>query len=212
MSFFTHHSRHSWPPYETSAKQARTRKDAKSEERSIDENPFSYFISPPLEENEGLQEDYFSAGIDNKPAQRPLSPFRRKHVDESPVTDPPKSPSTILRRWIRYMEVHHPSIYHSRQDEASRSKPVVPFIPPLDKPSERGREPDRSAEKVRGRKQVRSHSGRPRSWREPSADLWPVSEGCEGVEDTLSSGIEAENRLDKPLGRERRIRFVGEVV
>ncbi len=211
MSFFTHHSRHSWPPYETTAKQTRTRKDVKSEERSIDENPFSYFISAPLDDRDERQQDYFSAGIDDRPAQRPLLPFRRKQVDESNVTDAPKSPSTVLRRWIRYMEIHHPSIYHSRQDEGTRSKPVVPFIPPTNVPTERGREPDRSAETTRGRRQVRSHSGRPRSWREPSADLWPVSEGCEGVEETLPNGFGDVHRLDKPPARERRVRFVGEV-
>ena len=232
MSFFTHHSRHSWPPYETLARNPRSRTDRKSEDLSIDENPFSYFISPPADDAQELQEDYFSAGIDNAPDSTPL---HRGPTGESPVTHAPKSPGAILRRWIKYMETHHPYIYHRHQEEGPPPEPVVPFISPPNRPSpiathsprlpkpvennlssntssERGREADRIAEDIRGRKQARSRSGRPRSWREPSADLWPVSEAGEGDEETAPVRISHEKRLDSPPGREGRIKFIEEIV
>lgn len=213
MSFFTHHSRHSWPPYETPAKHARARNDRKSEDLSIDENPFSFFISPAADDDDDHEadEDYFSAGIDSEPT-RPRSPFRRSRTSEISVTDAAKSPAAVLRRWIKHMEARHPYLHHGRQDEGPPPMPVVPFIVPSDDRTERGREADRSAETMRGRKQVRSYSGRPRSWREPSADLWPVSEGCEGVEDTQTNRALGENRMNSPPARERRIRFAEEVV
>lgn len=211
MSFFTHHSRHSWPPYETPAKHPRAGNDRKSEDLSIDENPFSFFISPPAADERESDEDYFSAGIESKPTP-PHSPFRRNRMDESSVTEGAKSPASVLRRWIKYMEARHPYLSHRRQIEGPPPKPVVPFIVPSDDTTERGREADRSAESARGRKQVRSHSGRPRSWREPSADLWPVSEGCEGMEETPHTRTGDESRLNSPSPRPRRIRFVDEVV
>jgi len=211
MSFFTHHSRHSWPPYETPAKHPRPGNDRKSEDLSIDENPFSFFISPPADDDRESDEDYFSAGIDSKPTP-PASPFRRSHTNESSVTDGAKSPAAVLRRWIKCMEARHPHLSHRRQLEEPPPKPVVPFIVPSDNSAERGREADRSAETIRGRKQVRSHSGRPRSWREPSADLWPVSEGCEGVEDMPTTRTGDGSRMNSPPSRARRIRFVEEVV
>jgi len=210
MSFFTHHSRHSWPPYETPAKHPRAGNDRKSEDLSIDENPFSFFISPPAADERESDEDYFSAGIDSKPT--PHSPFSRSRMNESSVTEGAKSPAAVLRRWIKYMEARHPYLSHRRQVEGPPSKPVVPFIVPSDDSTERGREADRSTETIRGRKQVRSHSGRPRSWREPSADLWPVSEGCEGTEEMPHTRTGDKSRLNSPSPRARRIRFVDEVV
>lgn len=212
MSFFTHHSRHSWPPYETPPKHPRPGNDRKSEDLSIDENPFSFFISPPAGDDRESDEDYFSAGIDSKPTP-PRSPFLCSRTNESlSVTEGAKSPAAVLRRWIKYMEARHPHLSHRRQVEEAPPKPVVPLIVPSDNSAERGREADRSAETIRGRKQVRSHSGRPRSWREPSADLWPVSEGYEGVEETRTNRTGDESRMNSPPPRARRIRFVEDVV
>ena len=211
MSFFTHHSRHSWPPYENPAKNPRAKNDRKSEDLSIDENPFSFFISPPAGDEHESEDDYFSAGIDNKPT-RPRSPFRRSRTIELTVTDAAKSPAAVLRRWIKHMEGRHPYISHRRQIQEPPPKPVVPFIVSSDDSTERGREADRSAETIRGRKQVRSHSGRPRSWREPSADLWPVSEACEGMEEMPTGRTGDGNRMNSPPPRARRIRFVEDVV
>lgn len=210
MSFFTHHSRHSWPPYETPAKHPRAGNERKSEDLSIDENPFSFFISPATDAGRESDEDYFSAGIDSKPTPA-RSPFRRSRTNESSVTDGAKSPAAVLRRWIKYMEARHPYLSPRRQVDAPVPEPVVPFILPSNNTAERGREADRSTETIRGRKQVRSHSGRPRSWREPSADLWPVSEGCEGMEDMPTNRAGDESRMSSPPPRARRIRFAEDV-
>ncbi len=211
MSFFTYHSRHSWPPYKATTELSRPRNDRKSVDLGIDANPFSYFISPAFVNDHNLEEECFSAGIDTKPSPRPHSPFRRRRDNESSVTEAAKTPPAILRRWIKYMETHHPYIYHHHQDEGPPPKPVVPFIAPSSDNTERGREIERSAEIIRGRKQARSRSGRPRSWREPSADLWPVSEGCEGIEEIQTDQIGDEIRINNPPARERRIRFAEEV-
>ena len=208
MSFFTHHSRHSWPAYESPTKHPRARDDRKSEDLGIDENPFSFFISPPADDDHGPEEDYFSAGIDSKATSPPRLPFRPGHTNESSVMEAAKSPAAVLRRWIKYMEARHPYLHPRRQDEGPPPMPVVPFIIPSDIRTERGRDADRSTETIRGRKQVRSHSGRPRSWREPSADLWPVSEGCEGVDEIQTNRSGDTNRMNSPPPRERRIRFV----
>lgn len=212
MSFFTHHSRHSWPPYTAPSKQARNRNVRRSEGFGIDENPFSYFISPALDDEHNPPEEFLTAGIDSEPSPRPRSPFRRRHDNESSVTEVAKAPAAVLRRWIKYMEIHHPHIYHGHQVEPPPPKPIVPFIPPRSKSADRGRESARSIEIARGRKQARSRSGRPRSWREPSADLWPVSEACEGLEESqVVERTGEEIGLDISPARETHIRFVEDV-
>lgn len=214
MSFFTHHSRHSWPQYKSVGKGARSRNERKSEDFSIDENPFAFFISPPAEDDAlALSDGDFSAGIDTTPAGRPRSPFHHNRPREFPlVTAGGKSPAAILRRWIKHMETNHPYINRRNQAEEAPVKPVTPFIAPASSKSDRGREAERSAEVLRGRRQVRSHSGRPRSWREPSADLWPVKEGCEGTNERGIDHIVTEKKENNTPVREKRIRFAEDVV
>ena len=186
MPFPTLHRRHSWPPF----KPLQTTFGGGDR---IDDNPFAYFISP-VEDQDAFVESHMTAGITKRPRTRSLSPFRAQRHGFSPSASPAWRPLVILRRIIRRLEGRR---YSSRRelspsqpqtqavtsqdlDQQPRPSPASPLSPQVS-PGIRGRREIPSSPGSGRIKQVRSRSGRPRIWREPGGDLWPLLEEGEDV-------------------------------
>ncbi|KAI9723280.1 MAG: hypothetical protein M1812_001162 [Candelaria pacifica] len=200
MSFLTHHSRHSWPPFAHFTSPPAV-PQAQSTNPTIDEDPFSFFVSPTPSDDEIYVEDW-NAGITSSisgheslssiPTATNAFPLSRFHFHRSPqatssVTEAAKTPAAVLRRWTAYVEKHQPHLIFRHQKHSS-SKSSSPASSPASSPRlgkvvMRGREKDDLALRARGRRQSRSRSSRPHSWREPSVDLYTVPEEKEGGED-----------------------------
>lgn len=179
------HRRHSWPPF-------KTLQTTSGGGEQIDDNPFAYFISP-VEDREDFVETHLTAGITVQPRPRSLSPFRQFHL--SPLSAPPEwRPLVILRRLIRRLEARR----YSTRRKLSPSHPQTQAASPPDfylqpHPSSASPPSPQVSPRSRGRRdlpssvgssrirQVRSHSGRPRIWREPGEDLWTLAEEGEEV-------------------------------
>lgn len=174
-----HRRRHSWPPVRLSKK--------RPVQKSIDENPFAFFISPP-EEPQSYLFDHVDADIEPVPlppvrnpkvrSRKPLRRWRQRAQAQKAVTK--------LKYWIRQME----RLYRNE------SLPdIVEIVPPPTLLSEhmgipealRGPFRDESEPTVPIQRRLRSHSARPRSWIEPQADIWTVFEENED-ESTSSLG------------------------
>ena len=186
MPFPALHRRHSWPPF----KPLQTTFGGGEQ---IDDNPFAFFISPS-EDQDAFVESDLTAGITQQPRTRSLSPFRCQ-PHNSPLSAPPEwRPLAILRRLIRRLEARR----YSTRRELSPSQPQTRAAPPLGLHLQPGPSPTsppspQVSPRTRGRRdlpssvgssqtrQVRSHSGRPRIWREPGEDLWPLAEEGEDV-------------------------------
>lgn len=169
-----HKRNHSWPPF---------RLHNIHPKQNIDEDPFSFFISGS-EDVEEYVVDYMNADIEDVPPRsRSLSPFRRhKKSPKSPNT-PTTTAIRRLKKWIENMETKY--LHHRRSPSPAESfsspesepiTPPVPISPPL-----RGRKVIRRASRSVGNRAVRSHSGKPRVWREPSQDIYPVLEEHEDI-------------------------------
>ncbi|MCJ1421839.1 hypothetical protein MMC32_008206 [Xylographa parallela] len=168
-----HHRRsHSWPPF---------RVHSLERPKDIDENPFAFFITATRDSNE-IPEDPMSAGIEKTPRSRSLSPLRlrvKHNPDLASLTVP--NPFSRLKRWIQKMEKQY---FHQGQLsplEVPQNTPVS-LLPrsPISTPS-RGRGNIRGSPRSLRSPDSRSHSGRPRVWREPSEDIWPVVEEQEEI-------------------------------
>lgn len=163
-------SRHSWPPL--------CEPRSLSVEQKIDEDPFAYFISP-TEDLDIFFEADLAAGIrDNRCKSRSLSPVypRRTHKLRKAWSHLADSPTLTFKRWIDRMEkqyFHRGSSSHTIPlPGPSESLPPPPISPPL-----RGRRIYRTGAAQRVIHTMRtSPRKRPRSWREPSIDIWPVLE------------------------------------
>lgn len=164
-------NRHSWPPL-------RKPRSFQVDEK-IDEDPFAYFISP-AEDRDEFSETDLAAGIrDDRWKSRSLSPVypgrqRRFRKAWSQVAD---SPTLTLKRWIERMEkqyFHRRPSSHTLPRPGPLGSPSPPTSPPL-----RGRRNYRAGAIQRVAPVVRSPPRRPRSWREPSVDIWPVLEELE---------------------------------
>lgn len=170
-------SRHSWPPL--------CEPRSFATEKTIDADPFAYFISP-TEDRDIFFEADLAAGIrDNRYKSRSLSPVlvhpRRTHKFRrawSHLADPPTSK---FKRWIDRMEKQYfhrgPTDHILPSPGLSESPP--PLRPPVSPPL-RGRPYHRTAGAQRATHNGRTPSRLPRSWREPSVDIWPVLEEQEG--------------------------------
>ncbi|MCJ1374181.1 hypothetical protein MMC20_005413 [Loxospora ochrophaea] len=182
----SHHSsrRHSWPPF-------RSRTATFGADREIDENPYAFFIS-----DEGEIDAFGSlpmtAGISKRTRPRSLSPpkLRQKRALGARVS--PRSPMAKLRRWIERMEQRYLRHHKCAMPEEQSISPVeaappalspapLPDPQPPTSPDTRGRREARLKADDRRRQMSRSHSGRPRVWREPSDYIWPVEEEGEEV-------------------------------
>ncbi|MCJ1377595.1 hypothetical protein MMC17_000690 [Xylographa soralifera] len=169
----THHRRsHSWPPFRVHSLQR---------PKDIDENPFAFFITTTVDSEE-IPEGPMSAGIEKTPRSRSLSPLRlraKHNPDLASLTVP--NPFSRLKRWIQKMEKQY---FHQGQLsplEVPQNTPVS-LLPrsPASTPS-RGRGSIRGSPRSLRSPDSRSHSGRPRVWREPSEDIWPVVEEQEDI-------------------------------
>lgn len=170
-----HNRRHSWPPL---------RLQVFKPNPVIDENPFAFFISAPEEDLDTFTDD---AGIENTPPRsRSLSPFHRHTSNpSSPVVSAASTnPLIRLKRWIERMERRYFHRQPASPDSPSTSPDVRRLSPtqPVPIPNSpgsldlRGRESYRLSPPGSRQGAVRSHSGRPRVWRGPSQDIWPVME------------------------------------
>lgn len=167
--------RHSWPPLHK-------RPHASNFQESVDENPFSYFISDPFENGDAWLTG-ITAGIDNAPRSRSYSPRHRTTLMSTVV---PSSPTKKLKKWIEKMELR---CFHR---SPRRSPPIMqrplpspelftPSKTPLTiSPPVRGRRNFRVGSTHRITPNGRSKPRRTRAWKAPSAEIWPVAEETEG--------------------------------
>ena len=162
-------SRHSWPPP--------CEPRSFPVEGTIDDDPFAYFISPTEDRGVFFEAD-LAAGIqDNRWKSRSLSPVypcrsRKLRKAWSHLAD---SPTSTFKKWIDRMEKQYfhrgPTGHAIPLPGPSELRPPLPASPPL-----RGRSTYRTGAAPRATHIVRSPARRPRSWREPSIDIWPVLE------------------------------------
>ena len=179
--------RYSWPPFKLSFI---------TKKKDIDEDPFSYFMEPLIDEPPRI-----STNIESNTRSRSLSPRMASNkikILQSPVI-------SRLKQWVQNMEVRYLHVNHgplsdettqlptpSRTPSPSGSskRPASPEEEPemmLDvmditsSPSQRGRRRTRSARRQYGDRVVRSHSKKARVWREPDSDLWSVLEESEDI-------------------------------
>ena len=162
-----HRRRHSWPPLRTHVfKHA----------HDIDQNPFAFFLSTTAGFDDDVED--LTAGIGKAPRTRSLSPLHFGATATTPILKISKSPIAKLKRWIERMEkryIHRGQTFSPEQHVAS---PAIPIPSPGSprSPIFRGRRDDRLNPSFVEKRDVRSHSGRPRIWREPDWDIWPVAE------------------------------------
>ena len=174
--------RHSWPPLH---KKPRT----SYFEQAIDDDPFSYFVSDPSENND-VYLNGMRAGIDDTPRSRSYSPRHRATLMSAVVHS---SPTNRLKKWIEKMELR---CFHR---SPRKSPPVIQRPMPSPEPFAPSKIPLTSSPPVRGRRDIRvgsahrvaangrSKQRRPRAWRAPSAEIWPVIEEKEG--ESIGLGI-----------------------
>lgn len=186
MPFPALHRRHSWPPF-------KTLHTSFGGDDKIDDNPFAYFISP-IEDQEAFVGSNLTAGITQRPRTRSLSPFHSQ-FHSSPLSTPLEwRPLVILRKLIRRLEARrHPTCRHPSPSQPQTRAPPPPdsYLKPPPSPASppspqvspriRGRRVLPSSEGSSRIRQGRSHSERPRIWREPGEDLWTLAEEGEEV-------------------------------
>ena len=166
--------RHSWPPLR--------KPRAFYFAEAVDQDPFAYFISP-ADERDVFVNSHLAADIDNKRRPRSLSPFRRNSFKILSLGGAVTSPTAKLKRWIERMELRCFRRSPSRMEQAMPSPDPSELLntartvsPPL-----RGRRNVRISSSNRVTPNTRSRPRRPRVWREPSKDIWPVAEEREEI-------------------------------
>ena len=166
--------RHSWPPLR--------KHRASYFDEAVNEDPFAYFISP-ADERDVFINSHLAADIDKKKRPRSLSPFRRKSFTLLSAATAATSPTAKLKRWIERMELlcFRPSPSSIEQLVPSPDPPHLPEIPQRVSPPLRGRRDVRISSNNRVTPSTRSRPRRPRAWREPSKDIWPVAEEGEEI-------------------------------
>lgn len=166
--------RHSWPPL----RKPRTFYF----DEAVDQDPFAYFISP-ADERDVFVNSHLAADIDKKKRPRSLSPFRRNSFTILSAATVASSPTAKLKRWIERMELRcfrrSPSSIERLMP--SPDPPDLPEIAHSISPPLRGRRDVRINSSNRATLNTRSRPRRPRVWREPSKDIWPVAEEGEEV-------------------------------
>lgn len=186
MPFPVLHRRHSWPPFKSLP-------TSFGGGDQIDDDPFAHFVSP-IEDQDAYIESHLTAGITQPLRTRSLLPFLCQPHDSSLSASPEWRPLVILRRLVRKLEARR----YSTRRELSPSQPQTRAAPSPDSflqshPSPPSPPVPQVSPRIRGRRdlpssigssairQVRSHSERPRIWREPGEDLWPLAEEGEEV-------------------------------
>ena len=161
--------RHSWPPLR--------KPRSYYFDESMDQDPFAYFISP-AEDRDVFINSHLTAGIKEKRRCRSHSPAHRKLMNTLSAAAAASSPTAKLKRWIERMELR---CFHRSPGAAERLMPSPDPPKPREtfqtaSPPIRGRKNIRSSSTHRISRNTNSHSRRPRVWREPSKDIWPVEE------------------------------------
>ncbi len=166
--------RHSWPPLR--------KPRAFYFDETIDQDPFAYFISP-ADERDVFVNSHLTADIDEKKRPRSLSPFRRNSFTTLSAATAAASPTAKLKRWIERMELRcfQRSPNSIQQLMPSPDTPKLPEIAWTVSPPLRGRRNVRISSSNRVTPSTRSRPRRPRVWREPSKDIWPVAEEREDI-------------------------------
>ena len=166
--------RHSWPPLR--------KPRAFYLDETIDRDPFAYFISP-AEDRDIFLNDQLAAGINDSKRSRSFSPAHRGAYSSSAAAWAAVSPTARLKKWIERMELRcfHRSPSATPNPMPSPDPPKLLEISHTVSPPLRGRRDVRSNSSHRVRRNTRSHPRRPRAWREPSRDIWPVPEEGEDV-------------------------------
>ena len=166
--------RHSWPPLR--------KPRAFYLDEAIDQDPFAYFISP-ADERDVFVNNHLAADIDKKKRPRSLSPFRRNSFTLLSVAAAASSPTAKLKKWIERMELRYFRRSPNSIDQLmpSPDQLEVPKIEQRVSPPLRGRRDARISSSNRVTPSTRSRPRRPRVWREPSKDIWPVAEEGEEI-------------------------------
>lgn len=177
--------RHSWPPLR--------KPRAFYFDKSMDEDPFAYFISP-AGDRDVFFNSHLAADISPKRKSRSLSPAHHSDLTILNAATAASSPTAKLKRWIEKMELRcfHRSPAMSERLMPSPDPPRAPEIMQTSSPPVRGRRNIRVGSRQRVGNNGRSKPRRPRVWREPSKDIWPVSE--EGEEE-FGLGIMVEEKV-----------------
>ncbi|MCJ1340574.1 hypothetical protein MMC09_005870 [Bachmanniomyces sp. S44760] len=162
--------RHSWPPVKILMEQ-------RDESNSFDEDPFTFFLSTD-DQNEALPEECSNAGVGTDFRAHSTSPVIGKRSVEitarnftlSWVAHFRRLIRNINRRLFRRRDLVLPKHPDSSQDiyNPPDSRPRSPVM--------RGRDDARTGLGPPRHRHLRSHSERPRSWRKPSGDIWPLNE------------------------------------
>ena len=170
----TLHKRHSWPPLR--------KPRAFYFDEAVNQDPFAYFISP-ADERDVFVNSHLAADIDKKKRPRSLSPYRRNSFTLLSAAAAATSPTAKLKRWIERMELRcfRRSPSSIEQLVPSPTSPELPEIARTVSPPLRGRRNVRISSSSRVTSNTRSRPRRPRVWREPSKDIWPVAEEGEEV-------------------------------
>lgn len=165
--------RHSWPP-------SRKPKVFYADEE-IDQDPFRFFVSPAEDHDQFIEND-LAADIETRKS-RSLPPTLRKTRTFTLAVASSSPSTTRLKRWIERMELHcfrrSPSVIQRPMPSPDPPKPPemsTPSSPPV-----RGRRTYRAGSGRRSGHNSRSKARRPRAWRAPSQDIWPVVEEGEDV-------------------------------
>ena len=166
--------RHSWPPLRKSR--------AFHFDEAVDQDPFVYFISP-ADERDVFVNSHLSADIDRKKRPRSLSPFRRNSFKNLSAGAAKTSSTAKLKRWIERMELRCFWRSPSRMEQLvpSPDPPQLLYTARTVSPPLRGRRNVRISSSNRVTPSTRSMPRRPRVWREPSKDIWPVAEEREEI-------------------------------
>lgn len=162
--------RHSWPSL-------RVTKSTKASP-SIDQDPFAYFVSPVFDGEDALQ-GHLTAGITTRRRSQSLPSFHPKPIYSHTATDKAKRRVAKLKKWIERMQMayHH---YHHTDPVVNAPPPTPPKTLDDLLPTQRGRDIQSTATS-RVRANVRTPPRKPRVWRQPSNNLWPVAEETEEI-------------------------------
>ncbi len=172
--------RHSWPPLQAN-------KSSRAPPPPINQDPFAHFISPVLDDESDLQTN-LGAGITNRRRSRSLPSFRPKPKSVQPAMDKSKRRIAKLKKWIERMQMSY--FHYSSPDNLTSIAPPPAQPKTLQEllPIERGRVEQFTATS-RKRAKTRTPPRMPRAWRQPSDNLWPVTE----EEENVGLGISGES-------------------
>ncbi len=208
-SFRPHHRRtYSWPPSWHHISPAQDKgTEAESPTTELDEDPFSHFISPVMDEDDPFDNLAYSAGI---------------VVNESDTASKTsKFCAGIARKWAQYVEINHEALhelYHIQPDDIDsdfdehdadvwddKDLPGGVAIPVIHEPAHSRREQILAVVESRGkrRRPGRTLSGHRHSWQEPSLNLFTVLEenddGPAGTEPLVD--VEPDNKTEDGASR-----------